>query len=66
MENKWKKILLLHGLPKETDIAIMMLCKKTKAMVHTHVGDKDFFKIATGLFQVDTLAAYVFIIGRDH
>ena len=59
---KMEQILLACGLPKETVTAIMMLYKYAKAMVHLPVGDADFFKIVTGVFQ----APYLFIICLDY
>ena len=35
--------LLTHGFLKETEIAIMMLNKNTKAMFHLADGETDFF-----------------------
>ena len=60
-----EQILLAYGLPKETATAIMMLYKDTKAMVRSPDGDTDFFDIATGVLQGDTLAPYIFIICLD-
>ena len=37
---KTEKILLTYGLPKETIIAIMILYKNTKAMVHSLNSDR--------------------------
>ena len=61
-----EQILLAYGLPKEIVAAIMMLYKDTKAMVRSPDGDRDFFDIATGVLQGDTLAPYIFIICLDY
>jgi len=63
---KMEQILLAYGLPKETVAAIMMLYKDTKAMVRSPDGDTDFFGIAAGVLQGDTLAPYIFIICLDY
>ena len=44
----------------------MMLYKDTKAMVCSPDGDTDFFDIAAGVLQGDTLAPYIFIICIDY
>jgi len=61
-----EQILLAYGLPKETVAAIMMLYKDTKAMVRSPDGDTDFFDIAAGVLQGDTLAPYIFVICLDY
>ena len=57
-----EKILLAHGLPKETVAVIMMLYKNTKVKVCSSDGDTDYFDIVTGVLQGDTIAQYLFII----
>ena len=44
----------------------MMLYKNTKVKVHSPNGDTDFFDIAAGVLQGDTLAPYLFIICQDY
>ena len=61
-----EQILLAYGLPKETVAAIMMLYKDTKAMVRSPDGDTDFFDIAAGVLQGDTLTPYIFVICLDY
>ena len=41
---KMEKILLAYGIPQETVSAIMMLYKKTKALVRSPDGDTEFFR----------------------
>ena len=62
---KMEKILLAYGLPKETVAAIMMLYRNTKVKVHFPDGDTDYFDIASGVLQGDTLAPYLFITCLD-
>ena len=47
---KMEQILFTYGLWKETVTVIMMFYKNTKAMVHSHDGDNNFFGIVTGVF----------------
>ena len=63
---KMEQILLAKDFPKETDAAIMMLCKNTKVKVHSPDGDTDYFDIVAGVLQGDTLAPYLFIICPDY
>ena len=44
----------------------MMQYKNTKIKVHSSDGDTDYFDIAAGVLQKDTLATYLFIISLDH
>ena len=60
---KMEQILLAYGLPKETVAAITILYRNTKVKVHSPDGDTEYFDIAAGLLQEDTLAPYLFIIG---
>ena len=59
-----EQILLTYGFPKETIIAIIVLYKTLKAIIHSPDGETDFFDIVTGVLQVDTLAPYLLIILR--
>ena len=61
-----EQILLSYDLSKETVIAIVILYKNTKAMVHLPDGDTDFFDIVTGVLQGDTLASHLFILCLDY
>ena len=63
---KMKQIILVHGLFKETVIALMMLYKNTKAMVNSLDGDTDFFNIVAEFLHGNTLAPYLFIICLDY
>ena len=45
------QILLVHGLPKETVAAIMLLYRYTKVKVHTRDGDTDYFDVVAGVLQ---------------
>ena len=54
-------ILLAYGLPKEI-VAVTMLYKNMKAMVHWLNVDIDFVDIVTELLSGDTLAPYLFRI----
>ena len=44
----------------------MMLYKNTKSLVRSPDGDTDYFDIATGVLQGDTLAPFLFIITLDY
>ena len=63
---KMEQILLAYDLPKETVTVIMMLYDNMKVKVHSLDGDTDFFNIAAGILQGDTLAPYLFIIFLDY
>ena len=63
---KMEQILLEYGLPKETVAAIMILYGNTKVRVCSPDGDTDYFGIAAGILQGDTLAPYLFIICLDY
>ena len=54
---KMEIILLAYGLPKETVAAIMILYRNTKVKVHSPDGDTEYFDIAAGVLQGDTLAS---------
>ena len=51
---------------EETIAAIMMLYKNTKVTIHSPDGDTDYFDIAAGVLQGDTLAPCLFIICLDY
>ena len=57
IEKKIKPILLTYGLPKQTIIAIKILYKNTKEMVHSSDGDT-----VNGVLQWGTSALYLFIL----
>ena len=61
-----EQILLAYGLLKEAAVAILILYKNRKAMICSLDGDIDFFDIAAGVFQGDTLVPYLFIIFLDY
>ena len=61
-----EQILLVHGLPKETVVAIMMLYKNTKVKVCSPDEDTYYFDIVAGVLQGDTLAPYLYIICLDY
>ena len=61
-----EQILLAYGLPKETVAAITILCRNTKVKVRSPDGDIEYFDIAAGVLQEDTLAPYRFIICIDY
>ena len=63
---KMEQILLTYGLPKETVAVIMMLYRNMKGKVRSPDGDTDYFDIAAGVLQGDTLAPYLFIICLDY
>ena len=58
--------LLAYGLPKETVAAITILYRNTKMKVRSPDGDTEYFDIAAGVQQGDTLAPYLFIICLDY
>ena len=45
---------------------VMMPYENTKMKVHSLDRDTDYFDIVAGVQQEDTLAPYLFIIGRDY
>ena len=61
-----EQILLAYGQPKETVAAIMILYRNTKVKVRSPDEDTDYFDIAAGVLQEDTLAPYLFIICLDY
>ena len=61
-----EQILLTYGLPKETVIAIMICYKNTKMVVHSSLGDTNFFNIVAGVLPGDTLGPYIYIICLDY
>ena len=63
---KIEQILLIYGLPTKTVKAIMVLYTNMKVKVCFLDGDTDFFDIAAGVLQGDTLALYLFIICLDY
>ena len=60
-----EQILRAYGLPKETDAAIMMLYKNTKAMARSPDGNTDFFNIVARVLQEDTFVPYLSIICQN-
>ena len=58
--------LWVHGLPKETVVAITILYRNTKVKVRSPDGDTEYFDIVAGVLQEDTLAPYLFIICLDY
>ena len=50
-------MLLVHGLPKETVAAIIMLFRNAKLKICSPDGDTDYFDIVAGVIQGDTLAS---------
>ena len=63
---KMGQIQFTYGLPKETTAAIMMLYRNTKVKVRSPDGPTNYFNIAAGVLQRDTLAPYLFIICLDY
>ena len=61
-----EQILLAYGIPKETVAAITILYRNTKVKVRSPDGDTEYFDIAAGVLQGDTLALYLFIICLDY
>ena len=59
---KMEQILLVYSIPKEKVAAITILYRNTKVKVRSPDGDSDYFDIAAGVLQGDTLAPYLFII----
>ena len=66
--HRWKmeQILLAYGIPKETVAAITILYRNTKVKVRSPDGDTEYFDIAAGVLQGDTLAPYLFITCLDY
>ena len=44
----------------------MMLYRNTKGIVNSHNGDTNFLDIVTGVFQVDRLTPFPFVICLDY
>ena len=61
-----EQILLAYGIPKETVAAITILYRNTKVKVRSPDGDTEYFDIAAGVLQGDTLVPYLFIICLDY
>ena len=61
---KMEQILLTYRLP-ETVIAINMLYKNTNAKVRSSDKDTDFFNLAPGVLQGETLSSYLLILCLD-
>ena len=57
-----EQILLACRIPKKTVAAITILYRNTKVKVRSLDEDTDYFDIAAGILQGDTLAPYLFII----
>ena len=58
-------VFLAYSLSKEIFTTTMMVCKNTKAIVHSSDGNTNFFDIVAGVLQGDTLASYLFMICLD-
>ena len=52
---KMEQILLAYGIPKETVAVITILYRNTKVKVRSPDGDTEYFDIAAGVLQGDTL-----------
>ena len=63
---KMEQILLVYGLPKETQAAITILYRNTKVKGRSPDGDTEYFDIVAGVLQGDMLAPYLFIICLDY
>ena len=63
---KMLKILKAYDVPPNLLNAISLLYEDTKAKIITPDGDTDFFQIASGILQGDTLAPYLFVIVLDY
>ena len=59
------EILSVYGVPKKIIDAISILYKDTVAQVITPDRVTDFFEIAAGVLQGDTLALHLFIVALD-
>ena len=55
------QIPLAYGLPKETVAAIIMLYRNTKVKGLSPDGNTEYFDIAAGVLQGETLAPYLLI-----
>ena len=62
------EILSVYGVSKKIVDAISILYKDTTAQVISPDGETDFFEIATGVLQGDTLTLHLFIVklSRSH
>ena len=56
----------VYPTPKITVVAIMKLCKITKAMVRLPNGVTEFFNIVAGFLQGDTIALNLLIPSLDN
>ena len=63
---KMEQILLAYGLPKETVVAITILCRNSKVKMRSPDRDREYFNTVSGVLQGDTLAPYHFIICLDY
>ena len=63
---RMEQVLLAYSLPKETVAAITILYRNTKVKVRSPDGNTEYFNIAAGVLQGDTLASYLFIICLDY
>ena len=61
-----EQILLAYSLPEETVAAITILYRNIKVKVRSTDEDTEYFDIAAGVLQGDTLALYLFIICLDY
>ena len=61
-----EQIRLAYGIPKETVAGITILYRNTKMKVRSPDGDTEYFDIAAGVLQGDTLSPYPFIICLDY
>ena len=60
------KIMAAYSIPTELINVIDILYKDTRAKVISPDGETEYFNIAAGLLQGDTLAPYLFIIILDY
>ena len=54
-----EQILLAYGIHREAVVTVMILCRNTKAMVHSLDGNTDFFDTVVGVLQGDTFTQYL-------
>ena len=65
-KGKMLKILKAYDVPPNLLNPISLLYEDTKPKIITQDGDTDFFQIASGILQGDTLAPYLFVIVLDY
>ena len=59
-------MLAVYDIPSTIISVIALLYDKTEARIITSDDETEFFKIAKGVLQVDTITPFLFIITLDY